>query len=128
MKNILPFQIKNFSEYYFDLHRVGINPGYVMYTNRHASNDQPAARLVPAEHLNAARTHVIAPTPETGIQLVRLGVLLDTEWDIQTQRWDIISFHGWETLHKAFSHLHAKAEKSLIELTGVSASEYTEVI
>lgn len=120
MSSIPPFPIENFVGYCNNLKRVGIDPGYVLYTNQHASNDKPAARLISSEQLEAARTYLDAPSDEAFMYLVRLGGLFDTEWDRNTSHWQIISFEGWEVLHKAFNHLHAKSGQALMELTGLS--------
>ena len=123
MSTYLPFQLQNFDGYCDSLNRVGINPGYVLYTNHHASGNKPAARLISADHIDMVKTYIQVPSDENFRQLVEVGVLYDTEWDRRTKHWAIISFEGWEVLHKAFSHLHAKASHSLTELTGVSDVE-----
>ncbi|MBS4051128.1 MAG: hypothetical protein KGZ69_07990 [Methylomonas sp.] len=120
MSSIPPFPIENFEGYCDNLKRVGIDPGYVMYTNQHAGNDKPAARLISREQLAAAQAYIAAPSDDTFAHLVKLGALLDTEWDRNTRRWEIISFEGWEVLHKAFNHLHTKSGQVLKELTGLS--------
>lgn len=125
MATYLPFQLQNFEGYCDSLKRVGIDPGYVMYTNHHASNNKPAARHIPADHINVARAYINAPSDETFRQLVEAGVLFDTEWDRRTKQWEIIAFEGWEVLHKALSLLHAKASSAYTELTGVSSAEFT---
>jgi hypothetical protein len=127
MSHNLPFQLQNFDAYLNELQRVGIEPGYVMYTNHHASNGQAATRLVSSDQIEAAETYINSPSDQTFIRLVALGVLFDTEWDRNTQHWELISFHGWEKLHNAFSHLLAKADKTLIELVGLSSLELTEI-
>lgn len=124
MSTYLPFQLQNFEGYCDSLKRVGINPGYVMYTNHHASHNKPAARLIPADHLDVAISYIREASDENFRRLVEASVLFDTEWDRQTKHWEIIAFEGWEVLHKAFSHLHAKASHSLTEMTGVSDSEF----
>lgn len=124
MSTYLPFQLQNFAGYCDSLKRVGIDPGYVMYTNHHASNSKPAARLISAEKVELAKTYINSPSDETFMRLVEAGALFDTEWDRNTKQWEIIAFEGWEILHKAFSHLHAKASQSLTELTGVSDVEF----
>ncbi len=124
MSTYLPFQLQNFETYCETLDRVGINPGYVMYTNHHASDNKPAARLISGNHIDAAKAYIDTPSDENFSRLVEAGALFDTEWDRRTKQWEIISFEGWEVLHKAFSHLHAKASKSLTELTGVSDIEF----
>lgn len=118
MNHALQFPLQNFDAYCSDLHKLKLNPGYVMYTNRHAKNDQPAARLIPPDHLRAALAHIDAPSDETFMQLVRLGALLDNEWDRRTESWAIVSFEGWEVLHKAFCRLNGRVEKSMLELIG----------
>jgi len=120
MPNHLAFPLPAFEDLCENLRRVGVNPGYVMYTNHHASDNKPAARLVSAGHLNAAKTYIEISSDENFMHLVKAGVLFDTEWDRQTKHWKIISFEGWEVLHKAFGHLHSKASQSLTELTGIS--------
>jgi hypothetical protein len=127
MSHLLPFQIENFSAYYYALQRVGIDPGFIMYTNHHASDDLPAARLMATNQIGAAQNYITSPTDESFRRLVELGVLLDTEWDRETQHWEIISFQGWEALHQAFSRLHAKSQQSLKDLTGGSELELTEL-
>lgn len=120
MSALSPFQIENFEGYCYNLKRVGIDPGYVMYTNHHASNDRPAARVISSQQLETAKAYVDNPTDETFTQLVKLGALFDTEWDRRTHHWDIIAFEGWEVLHRAFTHLHAKSGHAMLELTGLS--------
>ena len=120
MLNHQTFPIRNFEEYCDNLKRVGVNPGYIMYTNHHAGNNKPAGRLVSAEHLDAAIAYVDTCSDENFMRLVQAGVLFDTEWDRKTKYWEIISFEGWEVLHKAFSHLHFKATQAMTELTGIS--------
>ena len=127
MPHLLPFQLQNFEGYCNGLHRVGIDPGYVLYTNHHASNNHPAARLVSAEQLDAVRAYITSPSDDRFMRLVRLGVLLDTEWDRGTEHWEIISFEGWEVLHMAFNRLHAKSGQLLMELTGVSDIDFPEL-
>ena len=124
MSTYLPFQLQNFEGYCDSLKRVGIDAGYVMYTNHHASNNKPAARLISAGHVDAAKAYIHEPSDENFRRLVAAGALFDTEWDRQTKHWAIISFEGWEVLHKALSLLHAKASDSLTELTGVSDAEF----
>lgn len=126
MPRIYPFPLQNFEGYCNGLHRVGIDPGYVMYTNQHASNGKPATRLISAEQLAAAQSYIANPGDEAFKRLVEIGALFDTEWDRRTERWEIISFEGWEVLHAAFSHLHVKAGQTLMELTGVSNLDFTE--
>jgi len=126
MPHQIRFQIENFDGYCMGLHRVGIDMGFVMYTNQHASNHRPAARLLSRMHLEAARSYAASPSDETFKYLVQTGVLLDTEWDRRTAQWEIISFEGWEVLHSAFSHLYAKSKQALLELTGVSDLDFTE--
>ncbi len=120
MSSTPPFPIENFEGYCDNLKRVGIDPGYVMYTNQHASNDKPAARMISGEQLEAARAYIASPSDDTFAHLVKSGGLFDTEWDRNTSRWEIISFEGWEVLHKAFNHLHSKSGQALMELTGLS--------
>jgi hypothetical protein len=127
MSHNLPFQLQHFDAYCNELQRVGVEPGYVMYTNRHASNGQPATRLVSSDQLHAAEAYINSPSDQTFIQLVTLGVLFDTEWDRNTQGWKLISFRGWEKLHNAFSHLLAKSDKTLIELVGLSSLDLNEI-
>ncbi len=124
MSTYLPFQIQHFDGYCESLKRVGINPGYVLYTNHHASDNKPAARLISGEHVEMAKTYIHEPSDENFRKLVEVGVLYDTEWDRRTNHWDVISFEGWEVLHKAFSHLHARSSHSLTELTGISDMEF----
>ncbi|MFI3184589.1 MAG: hypothetical protein QX198_01245 [Methylococcaceae bacterium] len=126
MSHLLPFQIENFEGYCHGLHRMGIDPGYVLYTSHHASNNQPAARLISAVQLDAVQAYRATPSDETFMRLVEMGALLDTEWDRNTTRWEIISFEGWEALHKAFSRLHLHAGQALLELTGLPDLELTE--
>lgn len=120
MSSAAPFPIENFEDYCNNLKRVGIDPGYAMYTNQHASNDKPAARLISGHQLEAARAYIESPSDEAFVQLVKLGALFDTEWDRNTRHWEIISFEGWDVLHKAFNHLYAKSGQALLELTGLS--------
>ncbi|MDD2738260.1 MAG: hypothetical protein PHR94_04955 [Methylomonas lenta] len=120
MTSLSPFQIENFEGYCNSLKRVDIDPGYVMYTNHHASNDRPAARAISAHQLEAAKAYLENPSDETFIRLVKLGALFDTEWDRRTVRWNIIAFEGWEVLHRAFAHLYAKSGHAMEELTGLS--------
>ncbi len=118
MNHVLQFPLQNFATYCNDLHKLNLDPGYVMYTNRHAGKDQPAARLISPNHLEAALAHIDAPSDETFMQLVRLGALLDTEWDRRTDNWALISFEGWDVLHNAFCRLNLRVEKSMLELIG----------
>lgn len=118
MNPILPFPLQGFDAYCSDLHKLSLDPGYVMYTNRHANNDQPAARLIAPDQLEVALVYINTPSDETFMRLVQLGILLDTEWDRRTGNWAIISFEGWEVLHKAFCRLNGRAEKSMMELIG----------
>jgi hypothetical protein len=120
------FPIENFNAYCAGLRRVGLDTGFVMYTNQHAANHLPAARLLTREHLQAAQNYLAAPSDEGFTYLVRTGVLLDTVWDRRTEHWQIIAFEGWEALHTAFNHLHAKSKQALLELTGVSDLDVTE--
>lgn len=120
MPSLLPFQIENFESHCHGLKRVGIDPGFVMYTNHHASNGRPAARLISNDQLEAAQAYIDSPSDESFIRLVKLGALFDNEWDRKTGRWALIAFEGWEVLHKAFSHLHARSGQALQELTGLS--------
>ncbi len=120
MSGLTPFQIDNFEAYCNTLKRVDIDPGYVMYTNRHAGNGLPAARCIGAHQLEAAQAHIDAPSDETFVRLVKLGALLDTEWDRNTAQWTIIAFEGWEVLNRAFTLLHTKSGQALLELTGLS--------
>lgn len=124
MSTYIPFQLQNFEGYCESLKRVGINPGYVLYTNHHASDNKPAARLISGKHVDMTKTYLHDPSDENFSKLVEAGVLFDTEWDRRTNHWEIISFEGWEVLHKAFSHLHAKSSRSLTELTGISDVEF----
>lgn len=120
MSHLLPFQIENFKNFCDGLERVGIDPGYVLYTNQYAGNNLPAARLVSGEQVSLARDYIQAPNEELFKRLVASGVMFDTEWDFATRNWQIISFEGWEVLHLAFSHLHAKSSSMLTDLIGVS--------
>lgn len=120
MSSLVPFPLENFASYCDSLARVGIDPGYVLYTNRHASNNKPAARLVSTSQLAVVNAHIASPSDESFVQLVKAGVLFDNEWDRHTRQWELISFEGWEVLHKAFQHLHVKAGNTLSELTGLS--------
>ena len=126
MSQQFPFQLHNFEGYCNGLHRVGIDPGFIMYTNHHASNDQPVARLLSAGQLEAAKDYIASPSDETFKRLVEIGVLLDTEWDRGTEQWEIIAFEGWEVLHTAFNRLHAKSRKTMTELIGVSDLDFTQ--
>ncbi|MGY6275436.1 hypothetical protein [Methylomonas sp. MgM2] len=128
MSAYLPFQLQNFANYCDSLRRVGIDPGFVLFTNHHASDNKPAARPIFGDHIDLAKSYIQTPSDEGFRKLVSAGVLYDTQWDRQTKYWEIISFEGWETLHKAFSHLHAKASQSLTELTGVSDVEFIRSI
>ncbi len=125
MPHQLRFPIENFAGYCTGIRRVGLDLGFVMYTNQHASNHNPAARLLPREHLQAAQAYAASPSDDGFRYLVGTGVLLDTEWDRHTENWQIISFEGWEVLHTAFNHLHAKSKQALLELTGVSDLDVT---
>ncbi|MGR8931438.1 MAG: hypothetical protein ACU836_12420 [Gammaproteobacteria bacterium] len=127
MPNHLAFPLRNFENQCANLKRVGIDPGYVMYTNHHAGNNRPAARLLSSEHLDAAIAYIDAPSDENFMALVKAGVLFDTEWDHLTKHWKIVSFEGWEVLHKAFSHLHFKATQAMTELTGISDTEFNDL-
>ena len=115
-----PFQIENFEAYCNSLKRVGIDPGYVMYTNHHASNDRPAARIISGQQLEAAQAYIDYPSDETFTRLVKLGALFDNEWDRDTRHWEIIAFEGWDVIHRAFNHLYAKSGHALQDLTGLS--------
>ncbi|MBD9357441.1 hypothetical protein [Methylomonas albis] len=118
MSHVLQFPLQDFDAYCTDLHKLNLNPGYLMYTNQHAGNNQPAARLIPPSQLEAALAHINAPSDETFKHLVQLGALLDTEWDRKTDNWVIVSFEGWEVLHKAFCRLNLRVEKTMMELIG----------
>jgi hypothetical protein len=120
MSFVPPFQIENFAAYCDSLKRVDVDLGYVMYTNEHAGNGMPAARSISSHQLEAAQAYIDFPSDETFIRLVKMGALLDTEWDRNTQHWVLIAFEGWEALHRAFSHLHVKSCQALQELTGLS--------
>lgn len=120
MHQHFPFPVQHFKNYCDGLQRVGIQPGYIMFTNHHASNHRPATRLLDESQLTLAETHINSPSEETFKQLVASGVLLDTEWDYQTSSWQIIAFNAWETLHNAFTHLYAKSSETLEELVGVT--------
>ncbi len=120
MSALSPFQIEDFEAYCNSLKRVDVDLGYVMYTNQHASNGRPAARCISSLQLEAAQAHIDSPSDETFIRLVKLGALLDTEWDRNTRHWVLIAFEGWEVLHRAFNQLHNKSGKALQELTGLS--------
>ncbi|MCQ8180486.1 hypothetical protein NP603_05155 [Methylomonas sp. SURF-1] len=118
MSMILPFPFYGFADYCNELKALGIDPGYVMYTDRHANNDQPSARLVAAEHLPAAQAYIEAPSDAAFVSLVQAGVLMDTEWERRTAGWLLVSFTGWEVLHKAFSRLNAKLDHSVLDMAG----------
>jgi len=118
MNHDLPFPLKNFDAYCRDLDKLRLNPGYVMFTNRHANNQQPAARLIAPEQLEAALAYINAPSDATFMEAVQLGVLLDTEWDRRTDQWVIVSFDGWEVLHRAFCRLNGRAEATMMALIG----------
>jgi len=120
MSSQAPFPIEQFKNYCDSLARVGIDPGYVLYTNQHASNNRPAARMVSSAQLAAVRRHLNSPGDESFVELVKAGVLFDNEWDRNTCHWELIAFEGWEVLHKAFLHLHVKAGNALTDLTGLS--------
>lgn len=128
MNNHLSFQFHNFEGYCQTLKRVGIDAGYVMYTNHHASNDKPAARLISGNDVELAKAYIGSPSDEIFRQLVEAGALFDTDWDRRTHHWELIAFEGWETLHKAFAHLQVKASQSLMELTGLSDREFIDSI
>ncbi|MDD4913402.1 MAG: hypothetical protein PHW13_00015 [Methylococcales bacterium] len=119
MPHQLPFPIQNFEAYCSGLLRVGIDPGFVMYTNDHAGSHHPVARLLSRELLDHAHAYIASPSDEGFKRLVEGGVLLDTEWDRITNQWQIISFEGWEALHAAFNRLHGKSRQALTELGGV---------
>ena len=127
MHHQIPFQLENFEVHCSNLHRVGIDSGFVLYTNHHASNNKPVARLLTAADLVAAKTYLANPSDEAFMHLVARGVLLDTEWDRQTEHWQIISFEGWEVLHTAFNRLHVKSGQALQNLTGLSELDMVEV-
>jgi hypothetical protein len=127
MTHALPFPIQNFEAYNKTLIRVGIDPGFVLYTNHHAGNHQAAARFFNEEQLPAVQRHLTEQSDETFKHLVEIGVLLDNEWDRTTPSWQIISFAGWEVLHTAFSRLHSKCRNALQELTGLSEVELFEL-
>lgn len=118
--HLAPFHIENFKGYCDGLNRVGIDQGFVLYTNHHASNNRPSARLLASKQLALAEAHIASPSEATFKRLVATGVLQDTEWDFETNSWQIIAFAGWETLHNAFAHLHHKSAEALEELVGVS--------
>jgi len=118
MSQFLPFPIQNFEAHCEGLRRVGIDPGYVMYTNHHASHHLPVARLLTSSQLAVAQAYIASPSDESFRHLVEIGALFDTEWDRATSEWQIISFAGWEALHSAFSHLYAKSRHDLMEITG----------
>ncbi|MGD0962013.1 MAG: hypothetical protein ABSB19_19565 [Methylomonas sp.] len=126
MKHHIPFPLENFENYCKGLHRVGVEPGFVMYTNSHAGNHLPAARILPAIHMEAARAYIDNPTDAAFKKLVAAGVLLDTEWDRNSENWRLIAFEGWEVLHMAFSRLHVKAADILQDLTGVNDLDIPE--
>lgn len=73
---MLQFPLQNFDAYCQDLHKLKLDPGYLMYANRHAGNDQPAARLIPPNQLEAALAHIDAPSDDTFKRLVRQGVVV----------------------------------------------------
>ena len=120
MSTLPLFPIAHFETYCDSLARVGIDPGYVLYTNQHASNNRPAARMLSASQVSAARQHINSPSDESFVKLVQAGVLFDNEWDRNTRHWELIAFEGWEVLHKAFSHLQFRAGNALTDLTGLS--------
>lgn len=120
MTLLSPFPIEDFEAYCNSLKRVDVDLGYIMYTNHHASNGHPVARIISVHQLEAAQAYIDSPSDQTFIRLVKLGALLDTEWDRNTQHWILIAFEGWEVLHRAFSHLHNKSGQALQELTGLS--------
>jgi len=127
MSHQIPFPLENFESYCQGLHRVGVDPGFVMYTNHHAGNHQPAARFLDTNHFKVAKNYINHPDDESFKQLVAAGVLLDTEWDRNTEHWLLIAFEGWEVLHAAFSRIYVKSGKTLQELTGVNGLNITEV-
>ncbi len=126
MPNHNPFQFQNFDGYCHALRRVGVDLGYVLFTNHHASNNKPAARFMAESHEELARAYISNPSDENFRKLVEVGALFDTEWDRNTKQWQLIAFEGWEVLHKAFNHLHVKASQSLTELTGLSDREFMD--
>ncbi|QWF71465.1 hypothetical protein KEF85_03005 [Methylomonas paludis] len=126
MSRQIPFQLENFSGHCDTLLRVGIDPGLVLYTNQHASNGKPAARLLADADRDIVQAYLNAPSDEVFKRLVAQGVFLDTEWDRNTSNWQIIDFAGWEVLHDAFSRLHAKSDKALQTLTGLSDRDIHE--
>jgi hypothetical protein len=119
MTHLLPFPIQHFESYCNGLQRVGIDPGYVLYTNNHAGSQRPEARLLSGNLLDIAQAYIASPSDDSFRKLVAAGVLLDTEWDRSTSHWEIISFEGWEALHNAFHRLHTKSRQILTELGGI---------
>lgn len=128
MSHALKFPIQNFDYYCDELQRLGIEPGFVLYTNHHASNGLAETRFVSANQLDAVETYLASPSDQTFIPLVKMGVLLDNEWDRNTRHWALISFNGWEKLHHAFERLLNKADQGLINLSGLSSLEVTEIV
>jgi hypothetical protein len=128
MAHSLEFPLQNFENYCNELQRVGIEYGYVLYTNHHASNGRPATRLVPADQFDAVQNYLTSSSDETFTILVKMGVLFDTEWDRNTRHWVIISFDGWEKLHHAFERLLNKADEKLLTMTGLSSLELSNIV
>ena len=127
MSHQIPFKLNNFETYCQTLDRVGVDPGFLLYTNSHASNHKPVARLLHVEQLSAAETYIANASDEHFKRLVALGVFIDTEWERDTEHWSIISFSGWEVLHTAFNRLHVKSSEHLQQLTGISADDMMEL-
>lgn len=128
MTHLIPFPLEHFENYCNTLQRVGVDCGYILYTNHHASNHQPASRMFMAEQMDAVQAYLDTPSDQTFRHLVEIGVFLDTEWDRETKIWQTISFQGWEILHDAFSRLYAKSGESLQELTGLSDLDFVELV
>lgn len=119
MSHPFPFPLPNFGAYCSSLQRVGVDPGFVMYTNEHAGSRQPAARLLPGAFADLARSYIDAPSDAGFQRLVEAGVLLDTEWERVTAHWEIIAFTGWEVLHASFNRLYGKSRLALVQMGGV---------
>jgi hypothetical protein len=126
MTHQIPFPLENFESYCKGLHRVGVVPNFVLYTNTYAGNHQPATRVLPAAHFDIAQNYIANPTDEGFRVLVAAGVFLDNEWDRKSEHWVIIAFEGWEVLHTAFSRLYARFDHTLRDLTGVAGLEISD--
>jgi hypothetical protein len=118
MTHLHPFPIQNFPAHCNSLQRVGVDPGFIMYTNNHAGSHHPVARPLSTAQLEPALAYIRTPSDENFRHLVEVGGLLDTEWDRSTNHWQIIDFVGWETLHTAFCRLHHKSMQELAEMGG----------